>query len=107
MAFNYTALQALADKLIVQFGQSGQLIRGDSDDRVVRVVEISYRPSERDGQLIAATDRRFLISARGLTQPPDKEEDKLIVGGLEFRIVAVSPLSPAGIPVYYETQVRL
>lgn len=106
MAFNYIALQALADKLIVQFGRTGQLLRGDSADRPVRCVEIAYSPREIDGQLIAYADRRFLVSARNLELPPDKEEDRLVVGSDDFRIVAVSPLSPAGVPVYYEVQVR-
>jgi hypothetical protein len=112
-AFNYEEIRDVADEIISDFGRAGALRRKAGTGTATRacvVVEVDYRPTERDGQIVQFTDRRFLCAAgRGgaLGQPPDSEEDKLVLDGKEMRIVTAKRIQPASTCVVYDLQVRL
>lgn len=114
MAYNYARVQNRADQLIRKYGRAA-VLRRTSGDRPVRAVLIDYTTRERAGDLIQASDQKALVSAKGLTVPPDNEEDVLVIGAgptfvapfEELKIVAPpSKLDPAGTVVYWELQVR-
>jgi len=108
--FDYASLRDTADELIAQFGQSAGLKRkvdGGTATRACMVVEVDYRPSERDGQIVQFTDRRFLLAAGGQSIPPSSEDDQLIYEGKTFRIVTAKQIKPAEMSLVYDLQVRL
>lgn len=104
-SFDYSEILEVADELIDEFGITAQLSRGGVL-RYCTVVRIDYRPQDRDGDMIKQTDRRYLVAAGGLALPPDSEEDRLVVLGEDLRIVTVTPLMPANVPIFYEVQTR-
>lgn len=107
--FNYTEILAVADDLITEFGRGLGLrrkVNGGTATRACTGVEIEYNKNERDGQLIQQLDRRFLLKATGLAQPPEAEEDQLVVDGVFLRIVTVRKLQPATVNLYFDLQVR-
>jgi hypothetical protein len=110
-AFNYEEIRDIADEIITEFGAGAGLKRKVStgtSTRACTVVEVDYRPNERDGQLVQFTDRRFLCAAGGLVSlPPDSEEDKLVYEGVEMRIVTAKRIKPSTVSVVYDLQVRL
>ena len=99
--FNYANITTLVDKILKVYGRpimSAYLRREGSDDREVTCVESSYRPDELT-DLIQSTDRRFIVSAEGMTVIPDKELDTLIIipGGDDSQseeLLLASPPSP-------------
>ena len=117
--FNYRALAAVADKLILQFGMAASLrpvgATDSSQDRPCTIVITEYDPHDAATQLTNPTDRKILI-APGLGavpgQPPDNEKDQIVVliGPDAGRVLPfTSPVklySPAGITVLYESTVR-
>jgi len=70
----------------------------------VVVIVRPLRPSrEIDGARIMSGDKRVLMEAGGAVPKPG---DGLSVSGVDHRIEAVDPLSPAGFAVMYECQAR-
>lgn len=107
--FNYNPIAKTCQKLVDKFGYDAVIRRtvdGVNTDFSVVVVLTDYQPSERDGELILQTDRRFTMSAIGLTFTPDPETDRLIENGNSLQIVTSKPASPAGTPLLYELQAR-
>lgn len=56
-----------------------------------------------DGTLIRAEDRKILIGATGINPTV---ADKVKIATLEYEIVSVMELAPAGVPLTYEIQAR-
>lgn len=67
-------------------------------------VEHPYEQNERDGTLVMAQDRRYLLEAAIGTTP--LLSDRLIVGSDNLAIVNIEPLSPGGTVLLYEVQCR-
>jgi len=121
MGINYTGVRNRADRMIKRYGQTALLRRGETGyeiDRECTALEIAYTPSEKR-RLQNLTDRKVLLSARNLDIPPDKELDTLVMldqttldntepTELEVLKIIAPPgkLSPGGVVVYWELQVR-
>ena len=106
MAFDYQRALGRADRLIKRFGQAATLRRA-TGDRACICVLMQYSPRERVGSMIQATDQHAYISPVGLTIDPDNEEDKLVVNGVQYDIVApAGRFKPAGVVLYWDLQVR-
>lgn len=71
-------------------------------DYPVAVVVGSYRQGLIDGENIQARDRKVMMEA-GVAPTTD---DRLIVSGTEYAILAVTPLSPGGVDLTYTLQCR-
>ena len=77
---------------------------GATPDPVNVVVIVDrYASREIDGARILSGDKRVLMEA-GVAVP--KPGDGLKISGVDHRIEAVGPLSPAGFAVMYECQAR-
>lgn len=114
MAFNYVAMQARAAKLIAKYGMPAKLSRnGVLRDCIV--VETGFDPREDRGKLENPTDRVFIVQAKDLQHPPNKEAGDILItfkfptytdedDRLKMRTPA-GRLSPANLPIYWEMQV--
>lgn len=112
--FNYTAMQGRAAKLIQKYGMPAFLER-NGVKRDCIVVETGFDPKQDRGKLENPTDRVFLVQAKDLTQPPNKEAGDILVTlkapdytVQDERLRMRTPpgrLSPANIPIYWELQV--
>jgi len=72
-------------------------------------VESAYTQNQRDGTLVLANDRRFIISglqASGAELPAITTAYKLKIESKTFEIVNVIPTKPGAVPVIYEVQCR-
>jgi hypothetical protein len=116
---NYPSLAATAARLVAQYGKSvtlrrpgagtfdpvtGQTTPGTPTDSAVKAAEVGYEANERDGTMVRAEDRRFLIAAAGILQPASS--DRLLVGSADLAIVTVEPLEPGPTPLLYTVQCR-
>lgn len=68
----------------------------------VTVVRDTWTRRHVDGALIMADDAFFLMDATVAPTP----DDRLTVGGTDYRVVRVKPTSPGGVAVLYEVQAR-
>lgn len=59
--------------------------------------------SHIEGTVIRKDDKKILLEANGYT--PDIG-DTVLIQSIEFEVVGVKPLSPAGVDVVYNVQVR-
>lgn len=73
-------------------------------------VEKFYRAREIDGTQIRAGDRQFMLSglnaAGAVLSPGPAPSDLLTVGGIDYQIINVDAVQPAGTPVYFILQLR-
>ena len=53
------------------------------------------------GGVVAATERRYIIAASGLSADPAMG-DKIVDGGIEYEIRESSPVNPSGTPIIHE-----
>jgi hypothetical protein len=118
MSFDYAGMAADASSLIAEFGQDITLthvVQGTYDpatggvvntttNQTAKAVELEYSNYETGGTLIIAGDKRLLVSVSGITAP--MIDDNCTVGGVVYTIKNVKPLSPAGIVLYYDIQLR-
>lgn len=115
-AFDYTRTRATAERLLSRFGQTGALRRTTSDgdvfnptqttaDHACTFAVLDYAKKDVDGTLIKQTDQMVYLSTSGLSVTPETT-DQLIVAGSPLTVVSVKPLSPAGVVVMWELQVR-
>ena len=115
-AFDYARSKASADRLLTRFGQTGTLRRQTSTgtsynptvtntDYACTFVVLDYANREVDGTRILATDKRVLLAKKSLAIEPTTA-DKLLIGGVEHKLIAVKPISPGGTTILYELQVR-
>lgn len=109
----HNKLQKYTDKALRQLGMPAKLRRAEGD-RSCTVVLNEFTALERLGRTLDPLDNKALVSAKGLTIPPDSEKDRLVtlVPGTNteesiYRIVArPRPLAPAGVVLYWELTVR-
>lgn len=122
MAFDYTAAQQTALRLLQNFGASGQCIRfiktldpvaGSNvvDDALINEHTVAVVPIGKAGlsksieqhlqqELIAGKVRKVLLSATALTFSPDVN-DVIYANGEYLRIKGFQPLNPAGVNVLF------
>lgn len=114
--FDYARTRATAERLIARFGQTGALRRTTSDndpfnptqtttDYPCTFAVLDYAKKDVDGTLIKQTDQMVYLSTAGLAVAPETT-DRLVVAGSPLTVVNVKPLSPAGVVVFWELQVR-
>lgn len=121
--FDYNRSKDTADRLIVRFGQSAILSRtpvsGPSYDPVfgtpqlfnIKIAVLNYSNYEFGSGRIRVTDKKVLMSAKGLTIEPELT-DKIIIGSVSHTIVGpdegngIRPLNPGGVAILYELQCR-
>lgn len=114
--FNYAATAATATRLLQRFGAPATIKRqttGAYDPATgtasVTTAELAttaaifaYDQKYVDGTLVLQGDQRAYLAPG---QEP-KQGDKLAWQGTDFTVVAVKPVSPAGVVVLYEAQIR-
>lgn len=117
-AFDYSRPKASADHLLARYGQTGILRRpttsgpaykptgGAPDDHAATFAVLDYSNRQIDGARILATDKLVYLAKGSLTIEPAPNKDLLVIGGVEHKIVAVKPLSPAGTVILWELQCR-
>lgn len=109
MVYNYTRAAKTADRLIKKYGAACKLRRTEGDRDCI-AAEAECSPEER--KLLQPNDKLYLISAKGLTIPPNKDKDTLVTyleDGTEEKFKFIknpSPLKPARIVVYWECWVK-
>lgn len=72
MTYMHARARATADRIISKWGFNA-ILRRQSGDRACVAALVDFSPAERRGELVQATDRRFIIKATGLTAPPSSE----------------------------------
>ena len=116
MTVNYPATAATALRLLQRFGAACILHRVTAGtytpatgsatpaytDSVTTAAVFAYDQKYIDGTLIKQGDQ-LAYCAPG--QEP-KQGDKLTWQSRDYQVVAVKPVSPAGIPVLFEAQLR-
>lgn len=116
----YTSLQSTADKLLIDKGQRISLRRvtagaynpatGTATQTTTTYTGIpaavfGFKNMEIDGTLILKGDKKVIMSAKGLTVTPTKD-DVLSIGGVDHAILNIEHIDPAGTPVIYKIQAR-
>lgn len=116
MTFNYHATAATAARLLQRFGASATLKRtttGAYDpslgyapvtvtSHVTTAAVFAYPQGYIDGTNILHGDQQAFMAPA----VAPKQGDKLTWQGRDWDVIAVKPVSPAGVPVVYEAQVR-
>lgn len=117
MNFDYAALASKSAALLSKFGRDvtrRRVTRGAYDtsqgsaanagqaDATFKGALLDFGTREVDGTLVKSTDKKLLLEASGAPLA----SDTFLVGGLEYAVVSVKEISPAGTPVLYEVQLR-
>lgn len=114
----YSDMAQTAHDLLVEFGQSVTLTRltpGAYDPNtgtatVVKTTQsgkgavLDYGNRDIDGTIVKTGDRNLILSAIGLVLP--LVGDEVTVGATIYKITNVKPLSPAGVLVIAECNLR-
>lgn len=116
----YADMAAVADDLITEFGQLGNIRRtgaatgpaydptpGADVDHPALFAVLDYMASEIDGTRVLATDKKALLAVGSLTITPALNDKLVEADGTVYKIIPpLKPLSPAGTVVLYEVQCR-
>lgn len=105
--FDYAEMQAVADELITEFGQSGTITRvtppdpveggdGSAVDYPATLVPMTYDQKFVDGTNITTADRQIYISSVGLSIEP-VPGDIVSAGGKTYLIIAGDPNNYDGV----------
>ena len=116
VAFDYAKTRATAERLIAKFGQQAMLRRitnsgpdydpvQTSEDFRCMLLDLDCTQVHIGDTLIQRGDRMIYLSTAGLSIAP-MLADKLLIAGVEHAIVDVQPLSPGGVAVLWQLQVR-
>lgn len=117
-AFDYAEMQAVADELISEFGQTGTVTRiGEPDPSVggdptetaytATLVPMAYNAREIDGTVIKTGDMQIYISAVGLAITPSPG-DYATANDKTYRIISSDPnLYDGQTPVVHIVQGRI
>ena len=115
-AFNYAATAATAARLLQRFGAAATLKRqtagaynpatGTSTPSVAELATtaavFAYPQKYVDGTLVLQGDQQAFCSPA--VEP--KQGDVMAWQGTDYQVVAVKPVSPAGVAVLFEAQLR-
>lgn len=116
MSFDYPKTAATATRLLKRFGAACTLKRtgpaeydpatGTNAPTITSLATtaavFAYAQKYIDGTLILQGDQQALMDPA--TEP--KQGDVLVWQGTDYTVVAVKPVSPAGVPVLFEAQIR-
>jgi hypothetical protein len=120
MTLNYAEIREAANNAIIEAGQSGYLRRttagtgtdpwntgaGTVTDYPVRFVLVDYAERDRDGTLVQVNDQQAIIAVGSLAIEAT-EADKLVdATGNVFEVITMRPLSPGGVVLLYQAQIR-
>ena len=75
-----------------------------------KAVEIMYSQAERDGTMIKASDRRFIVAGLktdGSALPVISTGSRIEVSTIKLEIISAHPVNPGEINVIYEVQARI
>ena len=115
-AKDYTQSRATATRLLEKFGASAVIVSMEAGDgpawdpgapteteNAVTAAVVEYSAFERNGTSVEAGDKKALVTA-GVIAP----DTSMIFRwqGVDHQIVRVMPISPAGVDVVFEMQVR-
>ena len=121
MTFDYADLAATAVELLADFGMAMTLARPTDipatydtatgvatpvgpDTYTVTGIKLDYSVREIDRENVQAGDQRVYLSTDGAVPP--KPGDTLRIGSDVFRVMRAGNLSPAGVDLLYDVQVR-
>lgn len=119
MAFDYADLALTADELLREFGAPATLTRpadgtynpatgttSQPEPIVTSLIAVVFDYEQKfiDGTLIRAGDKNAFLPAIGVDLP--LQGDVLNWQGTEYKVIACTPLAPAGVDLLYELQVR-
>jgi hypothetical protein len=114
----YSGLALVAQNLITKFGATCVLTRttgsvldpvtglystGTTTTITCKAVRLNYSKTEIDGQLVQRSDMKFYINTQGGAPAIG---DNVLFDSVNYRVMDVRPLNPAGEVVYYELQLR-
>ena len=116
MSFDYAATAATAQSLLLRFGAAATLRRttqgaydpstGAAVPTVTQLstvaVVLDYPQKYVDGTLIKQGDKQAFLDP---THAP-AQGDELAWQGVNYQVVSIKAVSPAGVPVLYEAQLR-
>lgn len=116
MTFNYPATAATATRILTRFGAACTLKRTSqgaynpatgtsavtTTSLPTTAAVFAYPQKYVDGTLILEGDQQAFC-APGVVP---KQGDALTWQGVDYQVVMVKPVSPAGIPVLFEAQIR-
>lgn len=115
--FDYTATAATALRLLQRFGAAATLKRtsaaaydpatGTSAETVTSLsttaAVFDYPQKYVDGTLILVGDKQAYLAA---THEPKQGDALTWWGGVDYTVVSVKAVAPAGVAVLYEVQIR-
>ena len=118
MSFDYSELAVLADELLEEFGQPVTITTsvtgvynpatGTAPSSVTShegwAALFDYGARDVNGTLIQQGDKQLLLSPN-LIAPP-KLDDVVTVSQVKYTIKNIKVVSPSGVPVLYECNVR-
>lgn len=116
MTFNYTKTAATATRLLARFGAAATLKRQSagtynpntgtdtvtSTSLATTACVFAYPQSYIDGSLIMQGDQRAYLS----NEQAPKQGDVLTWQGTDYTVIKAKPVSPAGVVVLHECQLR-
>lgn len=116
--FDYDDMAETAAELIEEFGFETQLqfpagitgpkhnpTKGEPVDLDVVVCRVKLRQNEADGQRIVLTDSKLLLSPAGVTVDPTTAASLKLKGAWR-KVVAVEPVNPGDVDVFWKLYVR-
>jgi hypothetical protein len=118
MSFDYASLAVLADELLAEFGQSLTITShstGEYDPATGTTSSsatshegygavLEYTARDVNGTLVLQGDKQLLLSPDLIAAP--EVDDVVTVGQIDYTIKSVKTISPAGVPVLYDCNVR-
>lgn len=118
MAFDYAEIAANALETLTEFGQDvtrKSFTAGTYDPATGLVTPTTANTTRKGalfdfgagqtlerGALIQGGDKRLLVDATATINP----QDHFIIGGVEYVIVSIGEINPAGTPVLYDIHLR-
>lgn len=119
MSFDYSSMGVTADELITEFGApatltrpadpaynpaTGKTVQASPLVQATTAVVIDYEQKYVDGTLIRAGDKQCFLTPKGIVPP--RQGDVLAWQGVNYKVIGVTPIAPAGVNVLYELQLR-
>jgi len=120
MAFDYSGMADVADKLITDFGQQVTLRRvthakdgsepwkttDTTTDYTVYAVMEDFTSYEIDGTVIVRGDKRFLIAAKDLAIDIQPDDIIIMSTRVQWRVINSTSLDPGGTQLIWQIQAR-
>ncbi len=115
--FDYIESRDDADELIQDFGQAVAVRRTTNSgtqwaptqataDHSTYAARVEFTFRQLQGGNVQASDQRWLVAAGPLGSVVPSPTDKLVVNSVPVEIIRADAISPAGVAVMYDCQVR-